>query len=565
MASPADQLPQGDLQVGEAQGSEASPELGLLKRLLFRNEQSRLDALHDRTEALAARVGDNARFEQATAEVLAGALRRAEVANHRELSHAIAPLVIAAIRSEIVNSRDLMVEALYPITGRLVSAAVAAAFRDLVANINARLDRLLSTQIWRLRLRALLTGRPMSEILMEAAQRPQVRLLLAMERDSGRLLANWRAEGPVNESPELIGGMIAAISQFATEAFSREHGELRTLDMGASRILLRASARLIVAAEFLGEPYAGDEQRMDRTLYALIEDAPEGPTDANLARLAADFASPLERKASGKLKLALGLLVLLATFWAWHGRCGIFCGSAGCAQPMRMPWPGTRGWRPGRCNCRSTAPRKSPPFVASRRQTLTWTRSLRRLWRRGRLIASRRRSRGSRRRQGWTRRRRRSASRPLALKGAIEGLGERLDGSDRWRAAREAEAQAPARALAALAGMTTIEFGDELDYADPVRAKSQIAALAAQLKASGFGLRIVGYSDQAGSATANIKLSQQRAEQVAAELVAEGVESSKLVSVGRGVEAAVAAPGGPQRRQNRRVTFEMLTPAEPGE
>ena len=29
-----------------------------------------------------------------------------------------------SIRSEIVNSKDMMVEALYPITGRLVSAAV---------------------------------------------------------------------------------------------------------------------------------------------------------------------------------------------------------------------------------------------------------------------------------------------------------------------------------------------------------------------------------------------------------------------------------------------------------
>lgn len=196
MTPPADpaQVPASDTpETGRV--PSASAELGLLKQLLFRNEQARLDALQRETEALNARVGDPANLEAATAEILAGALRRAEVASHRELSQAMAPLVVAAIRSEIVNSRDMMVEALYPITGRLVAASVANAFRDLLATINARLDQLLSTQLWRLRLRSWVTGRPLNEILLEAAQRPQVRLMLALERDSGRVLAQWRPAG----------------------------------------------------------------------------------------------------------------------------------------------------------------------------------------------------------------------------------------------------------------------------------------------------------------------------------------------------------------------------------
>ncbi len=333
--------------------TDASPEMGLLKRLLFRAEQARLDALQLETDALAARVGDSKRFEEATAEVLAGALRRAEIANHRELSQAMAPLVLAAIRSEIVNSRDMMVEALYPITGRLVAAAVANAFRELVVSINARLDRLLSTQIWRLRLRALMTGRPISEILLEAAQRPQVRLMLALERGSGRLLASWRADGPINEfaepeSAELVGGMIAAISQFAAEAFASHHGELRTLDMGAGRILLRASARLIVAAEFLGEPQPGDEARMDRALYSLIENAPDGPDDATLAHLATDFAEPKAKKGALGGKLALATLALLLLAWAvagpvrnyvWERRLREAYQSARSQQAQLAGWP----------------------------------------------------------------------------------------------------------------------------------------------------------------------------------------------------------------------------------
>jgi OOP family OmpA-OmpF porin len=82
------------------------------------------------------------------------------------------------------------------------------------------------------------------------------------------------------------------------------------------------------------------------------------------------------------------------------------------------------------------------------------------------------------------------------------------------------------------------------------------------LKATGLGLRVVGYSDQSGSAATNLKVSQQRADKVAAELVADGVESTKVASVGRSVESAISAPGGPLSRRNRRVTFEMPMPAE---
>ena len=78
---------------------EPAPELGLLKKLLFRPEQAKIDALQSQCEAFAEKIGDEARFEQATAQVLAGALRKAEIAQHRDLSVAIAPLVVAAIRS----------------------------------------------------------------------------------------------------------------------------------------------------------------------------------------------------------------------------------------------------------------------------------------------------------------------------------------------------------------------------------------------------------------------------------------------------------------------------------
>ena len=106
----------------------------------------------------------------------------------------MAPLVVAAIRSEIANSRDMMVEALYPITGRLVAAAVSNAFRALLETINARprpapVHKAVAAAPARFAHRA-------------PARRNRARSRAAStraahsgaERDSGRLIARWPAE-----------------------------------------------------------------------------------------------------------------------------------------------------------------------------------------------------------------------------------------------------------------------------------------------------------------------------------------------------------------------------------
>ncbi len=563
MATPAKPEPERE-KAAPGSGAGSSAELGLLKQLLFRNEQSRIDALQERTEALAARLGDNARLEAATAEILAGALRRAEVASHREMSQALAPMVVAAIRSEIANSRDMMVEALYPITGRLVAAAVSNAFRALVENINARLDRLLSTSLWRLRLRALLTGRPLAEILLEAAQRPRVRRILAVERDSGRLLAHWPADSAADSQDEMIGGMIAAISQFAAEAFSREHGELRTLDMGASRLLLRASARLIVAAEFLGEPRAGDEARMDAALLSLVSNAPAEPDAAALTAVAADFAKTSPARGGKAGKLALAALALLLTGWAayrparnflWQRRLDAAFAQAKAAQPGLDDWPLKLTLESaGR---RATLIGLAPPEadLAALQRAIDGAGTPYRLDMRVARVATAASLDAAAPRD--------QTQAALAAHGArAEALSGRVSRLESAEAARKTEAATPAARLARLAAATTIWFDAGTDFLDRQNAQAQIAVLALAMKESGAALRVVGYTDRLGSHRRNMKLSQARAVATVAALIAQGVDSSKLVSVGRGDESPIAAENGPDSRRNRRVVFELIPQAE---
>ncbi|CDX23650.1 hypothetical protein LCM4577_20415 [Mesorhizobium sp. LCM 4577] len=303
-------------------------EIEQLRKLLFQTEAARLEALGADVLLLQQYIGSPERLETATADILVAALERAEVVRPRELANVIAPSVVSAIRSEIRNSRDLMVDALYPITGRLVSAAVANAFKELVARLEQRLNALTSTELWIGRIKSLATGRPISEFVLANASPPRVNRLLMIERGNGRLVADWKRDETSDERADLLSAMVAAILEFSVQALAGE-GNLQQLDFGGREIVLRASPRFILAAECIGPLRPIDNARINSLFFDTIESM-DGGKDCDAATLAslatsieADPAAEPKPRRGGKVALfvlaalvAAGLAWLASVYWS---------------------------------------------------------------------------------------------------------------------------------------------------------------------------------------------------------------------------------------------------------
>jgi outer membrane protein OmpA-like peptidoglycan-associated protein len=313
------------------------------------------ELIADRLETVFSRAGTEERFRASVATVIDGALRRAETERHAELSEAMAPLVVRTIRAEIVNSRDEMVEALYPITGRLVKAYVASAISDLAAQINRKVEH----NPVMLRLRSLLTGKSVAELVLADNGAPQVEEVYLIRRGTGQLLGNW-PEASGSNANHAMSGVLAAINEFASDVFGDSGPALRQIDMGSSRVYLRASPLYLLAARCSGSAPASAEQTIDDAFLSTIERAhaaaqsPEPPNYRPLLmgltdQLSSDFA---ERAASQRTSQMSPFIVLLsligavvAAVVAWNGLDRYFTARAhAITEATIADTPGTKGY-----------------------------------------------------------------------------------------------------------------------------------------------------------------------------------------------------------------------------
>lgn len=278
--------------------SQPTPQgVSLLKELLFERETKRLDELtrrletetlagqqrdtklSERLDAVFERAGTEERLLQSVSLIIDGALREAEIARHEPLSRAIAPLIVRTIKVQLRESQDEMVDALYPITGRLVKSYVQAEVNRRMIEINARLGggrpAALSAQ-------SAATGIPVGDLALAEANKLSVEELFLVRRGSGELIAHWeRPADAAIASPSrpggsnrdvLISGYISGIMTFSEEAFGATPGSFRTLELeDGDRIFVRGSAAHLLAVRCHGSAGASVEQVIDQVFLDTLE------------------------------------------------------------------------------------------------------------------------------------------------------------------------------------------------------------------------------------------------------------------------------------------------------
>lgn len=563
-------------------------EIEQLKTLLFEQEAERLRALETDVASLRHYVGGADRLETATASILIAALERAEIDRPRELANAIAPSVVSAIRSEIRNSRELMVDALYPIIGRLVSSAVANTFKELVAFLEQRLNALTSMELWIGRIKSLVTGRPISEFVLANSNPPRVNRLLIIERGNGRLIADWKREASQDERADMLSAMVAAILEFSVQALAGE-GTLRTLDFGGREIVLRDSPRFILAAECTGSLRPADNTRINSLFFDTIENLDRGtspPATMLTSLVAAIEADPLARRKPSRrgriilfCLLALGFAVLawltalFVTRTLLERRTNAALQQLVAQQPLLTSFPLRLDYDHHNRSLQVSGIEPSQVDIAPVIGTLGETAAPYRIINRIGIVPGLDQTTAlqagvttlqqslARAQAGIYETRGAMTEEAAARNQQYTGLSAQSAGLSERYAKLQSDVDNPAERLSRFMASTAVFFGKDDEFLDGEQADRQIRDLAGLLANNDLRVRIAGYADETGSESGNKVLARKRADQVMRRLTSLGIEPARLFPVSRSAAMPITdrtgAIGG-----NRRVTFEHVFQAE---
>ncbi len=564
-----------------------------LKELLFDKESRELNVLTQRLEEIATRAGTDARFRSSVAATLEGALRDAEVANHRQVSDALAPLVVRTVRTEVEANSDALPGKLYPHIGTMVRDYVRSAIRDLMEDINQRLEDGLTKNRLSLRIRSWTTGRSMAELALADSGRFEVDELHLIRRGSGELLAHWSRSAPEGVQPDgkdaLFGGMLTAMTAFIEEVYEADKAGLRTIDFGGHTIYLRGSPLHLLAAKCRGHAGAGVQTLLDEEFLHTLE---AGGTTPDLAALAARLETGIaERQAKMRqqqrrsgmrpLRFLLWLLALaLATFFGWQGYITYKTDTLQAAVDRVIAGtPALKGY-PTRAevarggmridvsgltpsgDIRSDLLKRlhdiAPAAVVTERISIVPGSESADLAMDA--IRTRERIAGL-------------EARLDAIAAALGSMNAALDTMAR-SAAVTSELQSIRNEIAALAPKPdpradlerwlqthAIFFADDTAYSAPARTDAALDALASLMGRTDVVVRIIGYTDERGTTDRNLPLALARADRVAADLVRRGIDASRLRTVGRTAVLDISQRSG-SSSPNRRVVFEPIFDGE---
>lgn len=562
-----------------------------LKRLLLSEEQQVLSRIGQTLRKHELRVGDDDALMHSVAVILADALREAEVRNHRELAAAIAPVIVASIKQEIRNASDEVVDALYPIMGRLIRAYVASAIRDFVEQTNRRIEGGLSARFLRLRIRSLFTATPYRTLLIREGQDLRVSSIYLIERGSGTLIESWNSDmgaADIRVDDHLIGGMLTAINNFAASVFAEEESELRALDLGEARVFIRASASHLVAMKTVGKGNRKIRRSIDLNLQNALETLANRQADTRqrrretLAALADTITNFLAQQKQPPV-LALGLfggLALLAGLIAYqHHREQ--AAIADLKSEVLTVIDEHASLRPSRLSVEVAKDRQSVAVSghvssAAERDLLIREASARLdpVALRPQIVVLSQQSEVSTSigevrvlvKEKSEEAARQSKAALASAQSEIAQLNSDLEARsaelDKELAELRRLTQDPLLKLSQWVAMHAVFFADETTLRDPELALNILQELRDLLTLTAASIRIIGYTDPTGTADGNDALATLRAEKVAGELERLGVPRERMKILGRPRGTLLSYDKGPFS-SNRRVEFEIAYLGEP--
>lgn len=189
------------------------------------------------------------------------------------------PQITESISKQIRESQDEVVEALYPILGRMIKKYITNEIEKLSEKVDEQMKLAFSWEVWKMRIKAWFTGTPQKDLIISKLIEPKIEEIFIVEKQSGMLLGSFSKNHSVDQ--DMIAAMLTAIKAFVEDAFKTESQELDSIDYDNYKIVIKNFKSFFIAVVTSGGMSMAFRDRLDDTLLDFAEKVLKKAKEAN--------------------------------------------------------------------------------------------------------------------------------------------------------------------------------------------------------------------------------------------------------------------------------------------
>lgn len=232
----------------------------VLKDILFEDARKRNEELASKVNAIDEIISDREKLEPRIAPILEDQVEFLE----KNFPQLFGNAITASIRKQIKESQEEVVDALYPIMGKMVKKYIYRELALLSERIDRQLEKAFSWEGWVTRIKAWFGGVSEKEIIMKGLARPHLEEVFIIQQHTGLLIGSYSKNNTLDK--DMIAGMLTAIKSFVKDAFRGGGQELETIEYENYKVVISNLRSFYVVLVFTGFMNAGFRSELDDML-----------------------------------------------------------------------------------------------------------------------------------------------------------------------------------------------------------------------------------------------------------------------------------------------------------
>lgn len=237
--------------------------LQLLRDILLIDDREVAHAIHQRIEVIAETLEKREKLSKKINPIIEKRLEEFVA----KIPITLGPTITKTLREQIANSKDEVVEVLYPIMGKMIKRYIQNEIKLLSENMNKKVNDTFSFASLKRKFRAKAAGVKESDLMISELDAPVVNEVFIIQKGSGILLGNLSNTSTVDK--DMISGMLTAIKSFVEDAFKGGNQNLEAIEYELYTIQIQNFHTYYAAIVVSGTYTRSFESKLEDKLFKL--------------------------------------------------------------------------------------------------------------------------------------------------------------------------------------------------------------------------------------------------------------------------------------------------------